>query len=133
MQPAPVPIYRGAGGLYEHAVRELVRDSARWAAIWDSTGGADGDQPEPPAVDFSRSMLVAAIGPPSPNPSDSLLLRNIVDQDGVVRGVVFIYYVCSPAPMSSLPIEIVAIRRSNSKLRLAERRVNGPACQFSPQ
>jgi hypothetical protein len=40
--------------------REAVRDAATWAALWAELREGSGLPAEPPAVDFSRDMVIAA-------------------------------------------------------------------------
>lgn len=44
-------------------IREVARDEATWAALWSRLrqGGGEGALPaQPPAIDFSREMVIAA-------------------------------------------------------------------------
>lgn len=45
---------------FTEPARIVVRDEARWRALWPSIAGSARPAPEPPAVDFSRDMVVIA-------------------------------------------------------------------------
>lgn len=69
-EPGPVAfetvIQRSIPGQSGGEVREAARDAAAWASLWSRLReGADGTllPEQPPAVDFSREMVIAAAMP----------------------------------------------------------------------
>jgi hypothetical protein len=78
--PAPAPetgpgdiaietvLQRSVPGQPGGEIREAARDEAAWKALWDRLReGENGVLPaEPPAIDFSRDMVIAAAMPNQP-------------------------------------------------------------------
>jgi hypothetical protein len=122
-----VEVYQAPQSLFRHLVRELVMDSVRWGAIWDSTGGRTGlDLPEP-QVDFSRFSVLVAAGP-ALGAGDSIVIDSIGVFRDVVRARVTAYTMCLPPQVSPVPVHMVRIRKAARELSVVERRVIGPNC-----
>ncbi len=109
-------------------VREVARDEASWAALWSRLrqGGGQGALPDqPPAVDFSRDMVIAAA-------METQSCVSKVTIRGVVRGrgeLVVDLLEAPPSPncvciTSERPLHVVRLRRSDDPVRFeAERGV----------
>ena len=109
-------------------IREVARDEAAWKALWSRLrqGGGEGFLPaEPPAVDFSREMVIAA-ALETQSCVARITIRGIVEGRG---GLVVDLLEAPPASncvciTSERPLHIVRLRRSAEPVRFeAERGV----------
>jgi hypothetical protein len=123
-----VPIYQGGQSRFMgRIVRETVRDSARWVAIWDSSGGTYAAGLPLPQVDFRRHALFVAAGPRA-TPGDSLTLSVLQRNPGYLRVAATRYLSCIPISMISWPIAVLRIPRDITTLSVQERTVRSEAC-----
>lgn len=109
-------------------IREAARDDASWAALWSRLrqGGGEGFLPaDPPAVDFSRDMVIAA-ALETQSCVSRITIRGIVQGRGEL---VVNLLEAPPAPnciciTSERPLHVVRLRRSAEPVRFdAERGV----------
>lgn len=114
-------LHRSIPGQGGSQIREAARDEASWTVLWNRLreGGGEGFLPaQPPAVDFSRDMVIAAA-----METQSCVSR--VTLRGVVQGrgeLVVDLLEEPPAPncvciTSERPLHIVRLRRSADPVR----------------
>ena len=102
-------------------IREAARDDASWTALWNRLrqGGGEVFLPaQPPAVDFSRDMVIAA-ALETQSCVSKVTLRNIVQGRGEL---VVDLLEAPPAPScvcitSERPLHVVRLRRSADPVR----------------
>jgi hypothetical protein len=130
--PAPAPetgpgdlaietvLQRSVPGQAGGEVREAARDAAAWKALWDRLReGESGVLPaEPPAVDFSRDMVIAAAMPNQPCVS-KVTIRGVARSGGEL---VVDLLEAPPAPncvcfVSERPLHVVRLPRSADPVR----------------
>jgi hypothetical protein len=121
-----VTIYKARRSGFTGTVREVVRDSSRWRAVWDSSGGRDA-RDSIPAIDFRRSMLVVAAGPRG-GPGDAVLINQVTESGKTLHVRVTAYQHCSPLQMITEPVHVVRVRRSQRKAVFENRLVRGSNC-----
>jgi hypothetical protein len=127
--PKPVPyttVYQSIQGYVGDAVKETVRDSTRWRAIWSSLTRQVGPQPPLPQVDFTRSMLIVVKR--EAGSGDSLQITHVSQVDHSLRVVYTISYQCSPANAVRMPVHIVQLAASDADATFEEKEVFGPNC-----
>lgn len=112
--------HRKYSGLHKPA-REVVRDSGAWIGMWRRVAHYPSS---PPAVDFSRHiLLVAALGA---RHSTGYAIR--IDSVAVVGGHL-VAWVCTGAPGPGMggfatmtaPLDIVRVPRTSHRVRFVER------------
>ena len=100
-------------------IREVARDEASWKALWDRLREGGGVLPdEPPAVDFTRDMVIVAAMPTQPCVS-KVTIRGIRRNGGEL---VVDLLEAPPAPncvcfVSERPLHIVRLPRSTDPVR----------------
>ena len=71
----------GAASQIEEARRVVVRTAAEWSALWK----AHGAEAEPPAIDFTNTMVLAVFAGTRPTAGHTITITKIdVSDDGVV-------------------------------------------------
>ena len=107
-------------------IREAARDESAWKALWDRLREGDGALPsEPPAVDFTKDMAIAAAMPTQPCVS-KVTIRGVRRSGG---GLVVDLLEAPPAPncvciVSERPLHVVRLPKSPDPVRFkAERGV----------
>lgn len=105
----------GQGG---GTVREVVRDPAAWAALWADLRAGSALPETPPAVDFSRDMVIAAAMETQPCVS-RVTIRSAVETGGEL---VINILEAPPAPnciciTSERPIHAVRLRKVDAPAR----------------
>jgi hypothetical protein len=107
-------------------IREVARDEASWAALWNRLrqGGGEGFLPaEPPAVDFSRDMVIAA-ALETQSCVSRVTIRGIVQN----RGELVVDLLEAPPASncvcitSERPLHVVRLRRSADPVRFGVER-----------
>ena len=130
--PAPAPktpsggvaietvLQRSVPGQAGGEIRDVARDEAAWKALWDRLreGGGEVLPAEPPAVDFSRDMVIAAAMPNQPCVS-KVTIRGVAQGQGEL---VVDLLEAPPAPncvcfVSERPLHVVRLPRSADPLR----------------
>jgi len=105
-------------------IREVARDEASWKALWDRLREGGAVLPaDPPAVDFTKEMVIAAAMPAQPCVS-KVTLRGIVRSGSEL---VVALLEAPPAPnctcfVSERPIHVVRLPRSAEPVRFAAER-----------
>lgn len=137
--PPPVPLYYDNGGGIRDSLRDVIREPARFASIWQRATSTQATPPSVPPVDFSRDMvIVVATGRMTPEDQihvDSLLVRRELMSSGnreetltiVVRTVTG----CGRFRADAFPVEIVRARRFDGPIRWEERAVRAE-CRDDP-
>jgi len=120
-------VYKAPQSGLRTTVREVVRDSATWRAVWRSVSAYGKPQPEPPQIDFTSSMLLVAAGPPLGAGDSVIITQAVGDQDGF-RAVVMAYRQCAPADIITAPVHVVRVPRSEGQVRFQEDSTNAPHC-----
>jgi hypothetical protein len=123
--PGNVPfetlLQRSIPGQTGSQIREVARDETSWLALWSRLrqGGGEGFLPaQPPAVDFSREMVIAA-ALETQSCVSKVTIRTIVQGRGeLVVGLLEE----PPAPgcvciTSERPLHVVRLRRSSAPVR----------------
>lgn len=114
-------LYRTQSALRE-PLRLVVRDSATWDFLWARIIGPD--RVPPPAVDFSRHLvLVAAMGA-QPSSGYTIRIDSVTAHEGAV-----VAWVCIKRPGPSTPVlwsvtsplDVVIAPKSGREVRFAER------------
>jgi hypothetical protein len=114
-------LQRSIPGQTGDRIREVARDDASWTALWNRLrqGGGEGFLPaQPPAVDFSRDIVIAA-ALETQSCVSKVTIRNIVQRRGEL---VVDLLEAPPAPncvciTSERPLHIVRLRRSADPVR----------------
>ncbi len=114
-------IQRSIPGQSGGTIQEVARDEAAWSALWSRLrqGGGEGFLPaQPPAVDFSRDMVIAA-AMETQGCVSKVTIREIVQGRGEL---VVDLLEAPPAPncicvTSERPIHVVRLRRSPDPVR----------------
>lgn len=120
-------LYKSASSLFDRPVREIVADSVRWSAIWDSSGGHYSPARKLPWVDFGESMLIVAAGSPLGS-GDSVRIQGVAYPRGGIRITVTVFMECLPAQVVSFPIHVVVVPKRTGGLQVRELLVRGPDC-----
>ncbi|HKI00980.1 MAG TPA: hypothetical protein VKK31_03270 [Thermoanaerobaculia bacterium] len=101
-------------------IRDVARDEAAWKALWDRLReGERGILPaEPPAVDFSRDMVIVA-AMPTQGCVAKVTIRGIAQSGG---GLLVDLLEAPPAPncvciVSERPLHVVRLPRSEGTIR----------------
>lgn len=99
-------------------VRAVVRDAAAWQSVWDDLTGGSGRDPEAPAVDFEREMVLAAAMPMQACVS-RVTIRGVAAEGG---GLVVDLLEQPPAPgvvcvVSERPFHAVRLARHDGPVR----------------
>ncbi len=106
-------LYQGDDSHFIRTVRELVRDSTRWHAVWDSAYRRVSATP-PPEVNFDRHMLILAASPRGGG-GDSVVIGPVRESRKILHVGVTTYHHCHPPDISTHPVHIVRIRRSERR------------------
>jgi hypothetical protein len=126
-----VTVYKAPGGRGDRTVRQVVKDSTTWRALWDSLSGDAGSPPEPPAVDFRAAMLVVAAGP-RVGAGDSVIIRDVRPEGRGLRASIMAYRQCAPLDVSPVPVHVVQVPRVDGPVRFEEDTTNTSVCPPSP-
>ena len=127
--PEPVAfetlVQRSIPGQSGGTLHESARDEAAWTALWSRLreGGGDVLPAQPPAVDFSRDMTIAAALETQPCVS-KVTLRKVTLEGGEL---VVDLLEAPPAPncvciVAERPIHVVRLPRSEAPVRFAVER-----------
>lgn len=117
--------YRLSSGLDE-AGQLVVRDSAAWAALWPRMLGTHSPKPRPPAVDFSREMLIVASMGTRPTGGFVVFIESAATVGDSLRVVVREQ---SPGPRCgttaalSAPVALARVTRTELPVSFVARRV----------
>jgi hypothetical protein len=122
-----VTLYKARDSDFIGTVREIVRDSARWGAVWDSSSNRRDPAAPLPEIDFERSMVVLAAGPRG-GTGDAVLINQVTDSGTTLQVRVTAYQKCSPLQMVTRPVHLVRVRRSQRKAVFENRWVRGSNC-----
>ena len=77
-----------ASGLNE-PLREVVRDEARWARLWEQVYAGVTPRPPRPPVDFSRQMLIAVAAGTRPTGGFDVAVRAVTARGNALEVEVF--------------------------------------------
>lgn len=141
IQDDVVTVYRTPdANRFQRIVREVVDDSGRWQAVWDSLEAArlSGSATTAPQIDFKHYVVVVAIGPgvtagdsmkvPGVGAGDSVRIVNVAPKAKQLVVEVTTYEQCFPANVLTMPAHIVRVRRPSARAEFIEHVVRGPAC-----
>jgi hypothetical protein len=113
----------------DQPVSEVVRDEATWVELWERIHRGVTPRPSPPAVDFSRHMLIAVATGTRPSGGFDITVRSVVVRDATLE--VEVLETC-PAPDA---IVTMALTRPVEVVRLDKvpqgpvfRQVRSPSC-----
>ena len=114
-------LQRSIPGQTGDRIRDVARDDASWTALWNRLrqGGGEGFLPaQPPAVDFSRDMVIAA-ALETQSCISKVTIRNVVQGRGEL---VVDLLEAPPAPScvcitSERPLHVVRLRKSSDRVR----------------
>jgi hypothetical protein len=138
--PAPAAletiVQRSVPGQSGGEIRQVARDEASWRALWaELRQGASADllPEEPPAVDFSRDMVVVA-AMPTQSCVSQVTVRSVVQGRG---GVVVSLLEAPPAPncrcmVASRPLHAVRLPRLEGAARFVAERGQTPCGPSHP-
>jgi hypothetical protein len=128
-QPIESVLAQAYSGLSEKR-REVVRDQAAWARLWDEIHAASTPAPERPAVDFARDMLIAVAAGTRPSGGFSIAVQGVVTQGSEL--LISVHETC-PAPGAMVtmgltqPVAVVRVPRLTQAAKFRETR--GPSCR----
>ena len=110
--PKAQKVYRAPDSDFIAPYQEVIRDTADWRNVWATSGGrpdADGKVRKLPNINFKRKMVIVAANPATA--ADSVVIQP--DPKGA-KGVfnVITYRSCTPGAKKTMPVDIIAIRRS---------------------
>jgi hypothetical protein len=126
--PAFTNVYKSGDSDFIRTVREVVRDSTRWQAVWDSASQRRRDQSFPlPRVDFDRDMLILAASPRG-GPGDSVVIGPVRESGKMLQVRVTAYSHCNPGRARTHPVHIVRVRRSERQPVFDNKVVQGFNC-----
>jgi hypothetical protein len=109
--------------------REVVRDTASWARLWAEIHKDRSPAPPPPAVDFSREMLVAAALGSRPSGGFSVAVTSVVAHGGQLDVSVLESCPARDAMVTmalTQPVHVVRVARLAGTPAFHEAR--GPSC-----
>lgn len=87
----------------------LIRTQVEWDTFWQAHMSGYVPLPPTPALDFSSQTVVAVVGGPQPTLGYSIVIRWIVERDGILHIDVLEAYNGSPLAQTSNPFHIVVI------------------------
>jgi len=64
--------------------RLVIRDAAAWAAFWDEFAARVEPRPDPPAVDFTTHMVIAATMGQKTSGGHSISVEEVAEKDGTM-------------------------------------------------
>ena len=103
------------------AVRQVVRDPIRWRRAWIRARSATTDS-APPAVDFSRQMVIIAGMGSVPSTGFELFIDSVVPIE--TETLVFVRSTssgsCPAGGMEARPVDIVRVPRTTSPVQFME-------------
>jgi PrcB C-terminal len=113
---------------YREPKHLVVRDSGTWAEVWKQLWTWQSPEPDLPAIDFDREMvLVAALGE-RPNSGYSILIesaRATVDQLTVSVRVESPGTGCGVLTVMTEPVDVVSVPRLDVGVQFVERSETG--------
>lgn len=68
--------------------RLVMRDAAAWAAFWDEFSARIEPQPDPPAVDFTTHMVIAATMGQKTSGGYTISVEEVAEKDGTMYALV---------------------------------------------
>jgi hypothetical protein len=68
--------------------RIVIRDEAEWTAFWDDLTATIVPQPDPPAVDFSTRMVIAATMGQRTSGGYTISVEEVAEKDGTLYAAV---------------------------------------------
>jgi len=130
-------IYYDNGGGIQDSMRTVVRDAQSLAALWQRATAGQTSPPPPPAVDFSREMvLVAAAGRMTPDDQiqvDSVAVRKERTPEGKLQDVltawVRVTQGCHRFRADAYPVELVRVRQFRGPVHFVDQRVQATGCR----
>ncbi len=128
-RPAGVPLarfdeatqsrFRHMSGLHQERTMAL-RNAAEWQGQWRRITARQGDPAPPPAVDFSREMLLVAAMGPQPTGGYSVVIDKLIEEAGEL--LAFVRFVspgrgCGAIAAVTSPVDIVRVPLSSKNIR----------------
>jgi len=128
-------LYRDDAAPLPDTIRRVIRDETSFAQAWAQATSELDDPPPPPAIDFTRHMIVF-VGAGRSNPGDAIQVDSVgfrmeADSRDPDREIEVIYFVVrttletDPFPGESYPIEIIRVDLADRPVRWEERRSGG--------
>ena len=105
--------------------RLVIRNATEWSDFWSELQGAVVPTPQPPAVDFTRQVVVAATMGQQPSSGYAIEFADVFEADGTLFPVVV---ETSPAagcvltPVVTAPAVAVLIDRADLEISFVEER-----------
>jgi protease stability complex PrcB-like protein len=117
-----VSIFQGNSGMTDSA-RLVMRGDAEWRRTWAQLIGHITPAPEPPAIDFTKEMvIIAAMGP---RPTAGYMIR--IARVGRSSGVTYVDVVsespglkCSKAQTMTSPADVVVVPKIDEPVAFVE-------------
>lgn len=137
--PAPTRVYYGNSGGIQDSLRLVVRDEAGFRDLWQRATSRQSSPPSPPAVDFTRDMIVVvSTGRMTPDDQirvDSATVSRAPDASGArvetLNVVVRTTQACRRANVDAYPLEFVRLRRFDGPVRFLDRIEQAEGCRNS--
>lgn len=124
---ALVSLYKGYNSGFTGTVREVVRDSDRWRAVW-ALSCCSRHEPTPfSEIDFSRYLVILAAGPRGVL-GDSVVIDRVIETGGLLHVHVVAYQNCLPVQIVAEPIHLARIPRGGRESVFENEVVRGPNC-----
>jgi len=120
-------LYKGLNGGPIGGAREVVRDSTRWRAVWNASCCSRSPVTPFPEVDFARYMLIFAADPRRVL-GDSVVIDQVSETRGSLRVRVISYQHCNPGQISTRPVHLVRVLRSEREVVFDNEALRGPNC-----
>lgn len=120
----PIEGVRSSFSLIPDRRRFVIRDEAAWRSFWRELHGNVVPPPEPPAVDFSRQMVIGASMGQRPSGGYAIDIEEIYEDGGTLFPVVL---ETSPGPLCTTiqvitaPVVAVLVERTGASVTFVEK------------
>ena len=96
-------IDQGATSQIETSRTAVVRTAAEWAALWKDHAGET--KPKPPAIDFSKSMVLAVFSGTKPTAAHTVEITQLDVKDGTM----VVTYREQPPPADAMVAQVLTM------------------------
>jgi len=125
--PGLVSLYQGLDSGFLEQVREVVRDSARFRAVWDLSCCLRNQRRPRPEIDFTRYMVVLAVDSRGVL-GDSVIIQQVSEDNGSLRVRVISDQRCLPVQVRTRPVHLVRVPLRRDAAVFDNQAVRGPNC-----
>jgi len=125
--PDLVSLYQGLDSGFLEQMREVVRDSARFRAVWDLSCCLRNQRRPRPEIDFTRYMVVLAVDSRGVL-GDSVIIQQVSEDNGSLRVRVISDQRCLPVQVRTRPVHLVRVPLRRDAAVFDNQAVRGPNC-----